>query len=83
MRPATSVDELLATPVARYLAGRSYIVWSHGPTLIGTVYFAVPDERDFTDLQRLFELPGHPGFREPYDVLVDCSALEALPPHAF
>jgi AraC-like DNA-binding protein len=83
LRAATSSEELLAAPVGRYVTGTFYVGWVYSPTLIGTVYFGRPAAGDFPALEPLFALPGHRALRSPYDVLVDCRRLEALPPDAF
>ena len=82
IRPAT-VDELLAAPVGRYVSGRSFVVWVHNPTLCGSAYWARPDASDFPALRRLCALPRHADLRPPFDVLVDCSGLEALDARAY
>jgi AraC-like DNA-binding protein len=82
VRVAT-VDEMRDAPVGRYLTGSFYLAWVFSPRLIGTVYFGRPSEAEFFMLEPLFKLPGHPHLHPPYDVLVDCASLEALPPSAF
>lgn len=82
MRPVASVQQLLDSPVGCYLAGSFYVNWVYSRSLIGTVYFGHPSVNDFPALVPLFELPGHPALRAPYDVLVDCRRLEALSPDA-
>jgi len=82
MRPATSVEQVLAAPVGQYLIGGFYLNWVYSPSLIRTVYFGRPSTKDFPALLPLFDLSGHPALRAPYDVLVDCRRLEALSPDA-
>jgi AraC-like DNA-binding protein len=74
---------MLASPIGRYLAGSFYLHWVYSPSLIGTVYFGRPEESAFPALEPLFALPGHAALAAAYDVLVDCAALESLPPTAF
>jgi AraC-like DNA-binding protein len=73
----------MEAPVGKYLAGRFWLHWIYSPTLIGSVYFGRTEEADFPLLEPLFALPGHSSLQAPYDVLVDGSALESLPPSAF
>ncbi len=76
MEPVGAIGEFLAHPIGRYVAGESYIVWAHSPTLIGNAYFGRPDERDLADHRRMFELPAHAELQAPFDVILDASLLE-------
>jgi AraC-like DNA-binding protein len=78
MQAAESVEEFLAAPIGRFVAGHSFVVWVHSSTLAGSVYFGRPDERDVPALTQMALLAHHPMFRPPFDVVVDVGALEGL-----
>jgi AraC-like DNA-binding protein len=83
MRAAAGPREMLASPVGRYLAGPSWLVWVYSPTLAGVAFFGQPSESERAELEPLFAVPAHPALKAPYDVLADCSELEAVSPWAF
>ena len=78
MQAAASPQELLASPVGRYFAGHSFIVWVHSPTLAGSVYFGRPSEEDFPAALQLAPLALSPAFAPPFDAVIDCTRLEGL-----
>jgi AraC-like DNA-binding protein len=74
---------MLRDPIGRYLAGRTFVIWIHGPKLAGSAYFGRPDRDDYAALLSLFQLAQHACFAPPFDVLVDVSALEGLDVESF
>ncbi|HEX8113887.1 MAG TPA: helix-turn-helix transcriptional regulator [Kofleriaceae bacterium] len=83
MRPASSADDLLAAPVGRYLAGRSFVVWVQDRHRLGAFHFGRHEVVDEPALAALFALPLSSTLAPPYEVLYDLSAVEALDRRAF
>ena len=71
MQPAASPQEMLAAPVGKYYAGRSFVVWVHSPSLGGSIYFGRPSEEDFPVLLALGPLPLSPALTPPFDAVID------------
>lgn len=70
-------EKFLAAPVGGYVAGSTFVVWCHSPTLSGTVLWGAPSADDAREIARLWqydrELSG-------YDFVVDASGLRAVDP---
>jgi AraC-like DNA-binding protein len=77
------VDELAEAPIGRHVVGHSFVIWVDSPTLAGSAYFGRPDARDFPTLERLSRLAGHAALAHGFDVVIDCSGVEAIDMPAF
>jgi AraC-like DNA-binding protein len=83
MQQAASIEAFIEAPIGKWVAGKSFAMWVHSPTLGGSVYFGRPAEEDFPLLMQLAPLPLSPHFAEKFDAVVDASGLEGLTPAAF
>ena len=77
LRPA-SPAELLAAPVGRYTAGRTFVVWCHTPELTGTMLWGAPDDRDIRELVAALDYVLHPDVSPARRGLVDCRGLDRV-----
>jgi AraC-like DNA-binding protein len=83
MQPAASIEEFLAAPVGKWIAGKSYVIWVYSPSLAGSVYLGRPDEDDFPALLQMAPLPLHPALAPPFDAVIDCTRIEGLSTQSF
>lgn len=83
MRPASSAADLMAAPVGRYFAGRSFAVWVQDRNRLGAFHFGRHDVVDEPALAALLSLPLSATLAPPYEVLYDLSAVETLDRRAF
>jgi len=81
VRPASSADEFVASPVGLYVSGPTFLTWCAAPTLGGTVIWGRPGEQDARAITRLWEYDRAlaPGF----DHATDMSRLEGVDPITF
>lgn len=83
MRPASNADDLMAAPVGKYLAGRSFVVWVQHRHRLGAFHFGRHEVVDEPALAALFALPLSATLAPPYELLYDLSAVETLDRRAF
>jgi AraC-like DNA-binding protein len=83
MTPAASIEEFLAAPIGKWIAGKSFVIWAYSPSLAGSVYFGRPGEDDFPALLQMAPLPLHPAFAAPFDAVIDCTRIEGLSAQSF
>jgi AraC-like DNA-binding protein len=83
VRPAHSVEDFLADPVGRCVAGRAYVAFMPSAALVGASHFGAFEDTDLPALRALFPLPAHSALVVPYDVLHDLSGVDVLDRRAF
>jgi AraC-like DNA-binding protein len=79
VRPASSIDEILAAPLGRYFVARSFVVWFQ-PKLAGAFAFGPLDPADEPQLARLLVTPA---LAPKYNLLCDFSAIEVFDQRGF
>jgi len=77
MRPAENIEAFVASPVGRYLRGRSYLVWCHGPRLFGSAHFGRAQMSEVLELLELVRAVHR--LAAPVDVVTDARHVESTP----
>lgn len=75
-------DDLLSSPLGRWSAAGSIVVWCHSPRLLGAAAWGRPDEGT---IRRMIELMGihlHPAIARRFSFVLDGSEVEAVDPDA-
>ena len=83
MRRAVDNREFLATPVGRYVAGRTWALWTADPTLCGSVVWGRLDDADIEQVLRSFDSLFSPEMAPRCNLLTDASRLAGIDASAF
>lgn len=83
MRRALDNREFIATPVGRYVAGRTWALWTADPTLCGSVVWGRLDDADIEQALRPFESLLSPEMAPGCDLLTEASRLAGIDATAF
>lgn len=81
--PTASVAELLAAPIGRYYAGRTFVAWVVSPAVVGACHFGAFEPADEAAATELADLPLHPALVPPLDLLHDLGGVDVLDRLAF
>jgi AraC-like DNA-binding protein len=73
LQPAETIDAFCAAPSGRYWLGSSYLVWCHGASLRGSVFWGTPTAADLSAATHLFAEIDAAG--ADHDVVTDCRRL--------
>ena len=83
MRRAADSREFVATPVGRYVAGRTFALWTADPTLCGSVVWGRLDDAGIARALESFDSLFSPEMAARCDLLTDASRLEGIDASAF
>ena len=81
MKRAAGVEDFVASPLDRYVAGPSFLAWCFDPTLAGSVTWGSPSEPEIRQLVRAFDF--NAAMQAGYAVVTDGSRLVAIDPVPF
>jgi len=81
VRRAEGVEEFVASPLGRYVAGPTFLAWCFDATLAGSVTWGSPTELEILQLLRAFEF--NHAMRAGYGVVTDGSRLVSIDPVPF
>jgi AraC-like DNA-binding protein len=73
-----TTEEFLATPIGRYVVGRSHVIWCAAPDLAGIVMWGVPDDDDIRAMMNVKDFIRHPRLAATGCILMDCSGVERI-----
>jgi AraC-like DNA-binding protein len=76
---ARSIEAFLAAPVSRYLRGKHYLFWCHGPRLLGSAHWGRTPEPELREVLLLLEVIGSPALSAPFDVVTDARNVATAP----
>jgi AraC-like DNA-binding protein len=79
VRRATAIDSFLASPLGRYLRGRTHLVWCHGPALLGSAHWGRATETDLRRLGEALEVVHAGALCVPFDAVTDARHVESTP----
>jgi AraC-like DNA-binding protein len=77
MRPADSIEGFVASPIGRYLRGRTYLVWCRGPRLFGSVHWSRSQMAEILELLQIVRAVHR--LAAPIDVVTDARHVESTP----
>lgn len=79
VRRANSTDAFIASPVGRYLRGRTHLVWCHDRRLLGSAHWGRAAEADLVRLGKALEVVNAGALARPLDVVTDARHVESTP----
>jgi AraC-like DNA-binding protein len=80
LKPSTSLDDYVADPVGKYVAGPTYLVWYKNARLSGMVFWGRPEPEQVACVIRAIDINAEGG---PRASLVDVRGVESVARPAF